>query len=93
VCPKWYLEIRTVGSGTSSWDPAHRVNNAVASAASSAATKLPETGQERPPRDLGSRWLAGTGEEGPANSLVGLRSRERDQRRENGGGGAPGGPG
>jgi hypothetical protein len=30
--------------------------------------------------------LAGTGEEGPVNSLAGLRPRERDRRRENGGG-------
>jgi hypothetical protein len=28
---------------------------------------------------------AGTGEEGPMNSLEGLRSRKWDQRRENGG--------
>jgi hypothetical protein len=37
--------------------------------------------------------LAANGEEGPVNSLAGLRSRERDWRRENGGGSAPDGSG
>ena len=42
---------------------------------------------------LGSPKLAGTGEEGPVNSLAGLWPRERDRRRENSGGGAPSGSG
>jgi hypothetical protein len=42
---------------------------------------------------LGSSGLARTGEEGPANSPMGLRLREQDRRRENGGGGALGGSG
>jgi hypothetical protein len=40
---------------------------------------------------LGSPGLARTGEEGPTNSLVGLRSQELDRGRGNGGGSASGG--
>jgi hypothetical protein len=39
---------------------------------------------------LGSPGLARTGEEGPTNSLVGLRPRELDRGRGNGGGSASG---
>jgi hypothetical protein len=39
---------------------------------------------------MGSSVLAGTGEEGPTNSLAGLRTQEQDRRRENGGGGRSG---
>jgi hypothetical protein len=44
-------------------------------------------------RGVGSPVLAATGEEGPTNSLAGLRSRERDWRRENGGGSVADGSG
>jgi hypothetical protein len=40
--------------------------------------KSPETGQTRPPGGLGSPGRAGTGEEGPTNSLIGLRPREQN---------------
>jgi hypothetical protein len=53
--------------------------------------KSPETGRVQTPGHLRSPEMAWTGEEGPANSLVGLRPREQDRRQENGGGGALGG--
>jgi hypothetical protein len=54
------------------------VYDLVTSAAPSTAVKLPETGQTRPPGCMGSPGRAGTGEEGPANLLAGLRPREQD---------------
>jgi hypothetical protein len=42
---------------------------------------------------LGSPELAENGEEYPTNSLAGLRPRESERRRGNGGGNAPGGSG
>jgi hypothetical protein len=45
--------------------------------------KSPETRQTRSLGDLGSPVRAGTGKEGPVNSSVGLRPRERDQRQDN----------
>jgi hypothetical protein len=40
-------------------------------------------GEDTVARGLGSPVRAGTGEEGPANSLAGLRPLEQDRRREN----------
>jgi hypothetical protein len=45
--------------------------------------KSPETGKTASEGVLGSPVRAGTGEEGPANSLAGLWPQERDQRRRN----------
>jgi hypothetical protein len=70
---------------------AQGLTSTAAGAALPVAVKSLETWPERPPGGLGSPGLARTSEEGPANSLAGFRSRERDQRRENSGGGAPGG--
>jgi hypothetical protein len=61
-----------------------KVYGSVTDTAPSMAAKSPETGQTASEGGLGSSVRAGTGEEGPANSLAGLQSRERDQRRENG---------
>jgi hypothetical protein len=65
----------------------------VAGAAPSAVAKSPKTRQMASEWGLGLPVLDGTGEEGPANSLAGLRPQEQDRRRENGGGRAPGGSG
>jgi hypothetical protein len=50
----------------------------------SAEARSPETAQTQSPGGLGSPVRAGMGEEGLANSLAGLRPRERDRRQENG---------
>jgi hypothetical protein len=57
---------------------AQGLTSTTVSAASPVAVKLPETGQERLRGGPGSSGLAGTGEEGPTNSLAGLRPTERD---------------
>jgi hypothetical protein len=56
------------------------VCGSVTGTAPSTAAKSSETGQTTSEGALGSPVRARTGEEGPANSLGGLRPRERDQR-------------
>jgi hypothetical protein len=46
-------------------------------------SKVTGDGEDTVARGLGSPVRAGTGEEGPANSLAGLRPLEQDRRREN----------
>jgi hypothetical protein len=55
------------------------------------AVRSPELGWVRPTAVLGSSGLAKNEEEDSANSLVGLRPRDRGQKGENGGGKASGG--
>lgn len=55
--------------------------------------RSPEMGRVQAPGGLRSLELAKTGEKGPTNLLEGLWPRERDRRRENGGGKALGGSG
>jgi hypothetical protein len=60
------------------------VYDSVTGTAPFAAARPPETGQMASEGALGSPARAGTGEQGPTNSLARLWPRERDQRRENG---------
>jgi hypothetical protein len=69
---------RWIGSGRFR-SSAYGANGSVACAAPVRGSGVARDSR-RPPWGLGSPGLAGTGEEGLANSLVRLRPRERDRR-------------
>jgi hypothetical protein len=78
-----YSQIRTVGSGTDGCDGVHRVLWLGDWRCSFRGGEVAGGEADVVAGGLGSPVRAGMGEEGPANSLAGLRPREWDRRREN----------